>query len=105
MGNTINVLYLDFSKALDRVSRYRFLLKLRHLGIRGNLLAWIEGFLLNRTFQVKVGKSLRQRVQVLRGVPQGSVLGPLFFLVYTDDLKNVIKSSFVMYANDIKLYT
>ena len=64
----------------------------------------LDSFLSNRTFRVKVGSSFSRPVEVLSGVPQGSVLGSLLFVTYTADLKNTIKSQFAMYADDIKLY-
>ncbi|KAJ3665857.1 hypothetical protein Zmor_001324 [Zophobas morio] len=104
LGNSVDVIYLDFSKAFDRVPKRHLLFKLQHLGIRGNLYQWIDAFLSERTFRVRVGGALSNCVQVLSGVPQGSVLGPLLFIVYTADLKFRLRSSFAMYADDVKLY-
>ena len=73
MGQSLDLVYLDFSK-------------LDHCGIKGGLLKWIEGFLSDRTFQVKIGNSTSSPVSVLSRVPQGSVLGPLLFSVYTSDI-------------------
>ena len=103
-GNSLDVLYLDFSKAFDRVPKRRLLHKIKHLGISGKLYNWIDAYLTDRTFRVKVENSLSKPVKVLSGVPQGSVLGPLLFIAYTADLKISIESPFAMYADDIKLY-
>ena len=103
-GNTLDAIYLDFSKVFDRVPKRRLLHKLRHVGVSGLLLKWLEAYLSDRTFRVKVGDSLSRSVEVLSGVPQGSVLGPLLFIVYTADLGNIITSPFAMYADDIKLF-
>ncbi|RZC33191.1 RVT 1 domain containing protein, partial [Asbolus verrucosus] len=99
-----DVIYLDFAKAFDRVPKCRLLYRLKHIGISGNLLNWIKDFLSNRTFRVKIGQALSYNVRVLSGVPQGSVFGPLLFIVYVADLKHILSSPFAMYADDIKLY-
>jgi hypothetical protein len=66
--------------------------KLHHLGITGNLLAWINAFLSERTFCVRVGYSYSRLVEVHSGVPQGSVLGPLLCIAYTADLGYILRS-------------
>jgi hypothetical protein len=99
-GNSVDVLYMDFSKAFDR---RRLIYKLQHLGITGNLLAWINAFLSERTFCEKVGESYSRPVRVHNGVPQGSVLGPLLFIAYTADLGYILRSPFAM--NAISQYT
>ena len=98
------MIYLDFSKALDKVPKHRLLYKLDHLGVRGRLLRWIGFFLSNRTFRVHVGEALSKVVQVISGIPQGSVLDPLLFIAFTADIKEKITSPFVMFGDDIKVY-
>ena len=88
----------------DRVPLRHLLLKVNNFGVHGNILRWIEAFLSNRLFSVKVGDVLSMQKRVLSVVPQGSVLGPLFFLIYTSGIKYSLKSSFVMYADDMKIY-
>lgn len=100
----IDVLYMDFSKAFDRVPTRRLLHKLDHFGIRGSLLSWIAGFLSNRSFAVKVAGTLSSHRPVLSGVPQGSVLGPVLFLIYISDLAAILKSRAAFYADDLKIY-
>lgn len=103
-GSCVDVIYLDFSKAFDRVPKQRLLSKLEHAGIRGKLLRWISAFLTNRKFMVRVGDGVSDQRLVLSGVPQGSVLGPLLFNIFTSDLQYFINSKFSLYADDVKLY-
>ena len=76
-----DVILLDFSKAFDRVSHRHLMLKLEHYGIRNSILKWISAFLSSRTQQVVCGGCYSGPAEVLSGVPQGTVLGPLLFLM------------------------
>lgn len=77
----VDVIYLAFDKIPTRYITY----KIEHFGVRGNLLRTIASFLTERTFQERVGTALSKEYSVCRGVPQGSVLGPLLFIAYLSD--------------------
>ena len=99
-------LFLDFAKAFDSVPHHRLLLKLQALGISGELLGWVNCFLTTRSQRVVVNGQFSEWLPVASGVPQGSILGPLFFILYIDDIRHVVKhSSIKSFADDISLYS
>lgn len=101
----VDVIYLDFSRAFDRVPIKRLLYKLERIGIEGRLLLWLSSFLSARKFKVRVGDTLSASHDVASGVPQGSVLGPTLFLIYIRDLPDVVSSCICsIFADDTKLY-
>ena len=103
-GSAVDVIYLDYSKAFDTVPHKRLLHKLRAYGFTGKLLDWIRDFLFSRKMRVVIrGKSSDWR-QVTSGVPQGSVLGPLLFVLYVNDIPVTVSSSSSMFADDTKLW-
>ena len=97
-------IFLDFSKAFDSVPHNKLLTKLSHYGIHGNLLRWMEAFLTNRKQRVVVNGAESKWSTVLSGVPQGTVLGPLMFLLYVNDLPLGIDSTVKLFADDSVLY-
>ena len=100
----IDVVYLDFSKAFDYVDHNMLLKKVKQFGIKGKLYSWIESFITNRYQQVLVDGKLSSRERVVSGVPQGTVLGPLLFLIFIDDLESSLKHSILrIFADDSKL--
>ena len=103
-GGVIDAIYLDFSKAFDTVPHQRLIGKLEAYGISGNILSWIKGFLQGRTQQVVVNGSTSPTAPVLSGIPQGTVLGPVLFVLYINDLLDNITSEGLMFADDTKIF-
>ena len=85
-GGVIDTIYLDFAKAFDTVPHYRLLGKLQAYGIQGKLFHWIKEFLKERTQIVMINGVESEPTSVLSGIPQGTVLGPLLFVVYINDI-------------------
>ena len=106
-GNNIDVVYFDFSKAFDSIVFSKLLAKLTQFGIVGNLLAWISCFIHGRTQRVISENCFSSLADVISGVPQGSVLGPILFLIFINDVVSTRcgKTSVKMFADDLKLYT
>ena len=99
-----DVVYLDFAKAFDKVDHKRLLKKLKSLGITGKVYNWLEDFLQKRTQKVVVEGQVSDSAPVISGVPQGTVLGPVLFIVFINDLTEVIKhSQLLIFADDSKI--
>ena len=104
--NQVDIVYLDFAKAFDKVSHNLLLVKLHNFGIRGNLLQWFRDFLSGRFQRVTALGVSSEPLPVLSGVPQGSILGPLLFIIYVNDLPKSISQDTTMaiFADDTKCY-
>ena len=103
-GKQIDAILLDFSKAFDKVSHRKLLAKLRHYGIDGPILAWVSDFLTDRTQTVVLNGRESDKAEVVSGVPQGTVLGPLLFLAYINDLPDGLGATPRLFADDCILY-
>jgi len=104
-GKSVEVCYVDFSKAFESVSHSFLLYKLDLLGITNRIRLWVESFLTDRTYVVKVGSEASNQTWACSGLPQGSILGPLLFLVYIDDLLRSIRCPTFAFADDVKITT
>ena len=98
------MILLDFSKAFDKVSHEKQISKLHFYGIGGKTLNWIKDFLDSRSQAVIVKGVKSDKIAVSSGVPQGSVIGPILFLIYINDLPDQVKSRVRLFADDTAIY-
>ena len=99
-GNSVDVIYLDFAKAFSNL-----LLKLAAYGISGNLLAWIKCFHTDRSHFVCINNASSVSQSVLSGVPQGTVVGPILFIIYVNDMPDIVENGIILdlFADDSKM--
>ena len=103
-GNNVDVVYLEYSEALDVVDHNILLRKLKRIGISGKIGHWIHNYITNRSQKVSINGKFSRNEPVGSGVPQGSVLGPILFLIMISDIdKNVITSNISSFADDTKI--
>ena len=102
-GQAVDVLFLDFSRAFDMLNHNILLARLVSLGFSGEIVEWVRCFLRGRTMRVSVGGSCSSERDVTSGVPQGSVLGPVLFLLYVNHLMDRVRCSWKAYADDFKI--
>ena len=104
LGKQRDLVLLDFSKAFDKVNHLKLLYKLSCFGVKGNALNWIQSSIIGRTQTVVLDGESSNEVPVTSGVPQGSVLGPLLFLININDLPENIQSQVRLFADDTAVY-
>ena len=102
----MNVIYLDFQKVFDKVPHCRLVSKLAAHGISGHVLRWIENWLSGRKQRVVLGGQVSEWSDILSGVPQGFVLGPVLFVLYItcNDTDDKVNSKILKFADDTKIY-
>jgi hypothetical protein len=103
-GDNIDVIFLDYRKAFDTVPHKRLAAKLEAYGVQGPLKQWIEDFLSDRVQRVVVAGECSEWADVTSGMPQGSVLGPVLFVIYINDLPENVSCQTKMFADDTKLF-
>ena len=103
-GIPVDILFLDYAKAFDSVPHQRLIKQVESFGITDGALAWIAAFLTDRRQQVRVNGELSSFKPVKSGVPQGSILGPVLFTLYVNDIPSELETLIAMYADDTKLY-
>ena len=103
-GKEVRVVFCDISKAFDRVWHAGLLLKLEAAGVTGQVLEWFKSYLTNRKQRVVLPGAVSDWIFIHAGVPQGSILGPLLFLVYINDIVLDIGSNIRLFADDTSVY-
>ena len=105
-GGCIDVVYTDFEKAFDKVPHKRLLSKLKSYGLSDNIISWIEAFLCNRQQRVKIKGKFSKWHKVFSGIPQGTILGPLLFIIYINNLADECEgyANTFLFADDAKIF-
>jgi len=103
-GTPIDTIYLDFTKAFDTVPHKRLLIKMADMNINHTVIKWVQNWLTNRAQRVTIRGAPSEWLPVTSGVPQGSVLGPILFLIYINDIDKGLTSKLLKFADDTKIF-
>jgi len=106
-GGQVDVIYTDLEKAFDKIPHRRLISKLHSYCIHNNIVEWLEAFLSNRKQRVRIGNTFSNWAAVISGIPQGSVLGPILFIIYINDLVEYCGSNadIFLFADDAKIFS
>ena len=104
LDTQIDCIYLDFKKAFDSVSHELLIHKLKSYNISDSMITWLSSFLNNRRQSVRINGSTSSWTSVTSWVPQGSILGPLMFLLFVNDIPQITSSNIILFADDTKLW-
>jgi hypothetical protein len=103
-GGVLNAVYMDCIKAFDKVPHTRLLVKMKAYGLSDKMCIWVQDFLSDRKQCVQVNGMKSQWHKVTSGIPQGSVLGPVLFVIYINDLPECVKSDVFLFADDMTIF-
>ena len=104
-GKNVDIIYLDFAKAFDKVPHHRLIGKVASMRVEGRVKGWIQQWLEGRMQRVVINGRYSDWADVTSGVPQGSVLGPTLFLMFINNLEDGVQNTVLKFADDTKLYT
>jgi ribonuclease P/MRP protein subunit RPP40 len=103
IGNAVDITYIDFQKAFDKVPHQALLLKLNNIGLNNQVVRWVDNWLKGRMQRVQIKGTYSQWAEVKSGVPQGSVLGPILFIIFINDISLDVSGEVSCFADDLKI--